>query len=95
MGESADRLDRLVVRESSPDGGITATQTNRNQITLEFRRGGVSAALTILAAVTGLLAGIASTVVHKVLALGGARYPRAARPHPRDLGGAEPCADLS
>lgn len=39
MGELADRLDRAVVRETSPDGRITATQAHRNQITLEFLPG--------------------------------------------------------
>lgn len=39
MGELADRLDRVVVEETSPDGGIVATQIHRNQITLQFRRG--------------------------------------------------------
>jgi hypothetical protein len=39
MGELADRLDRVIVQETSPDGGITATQAHRNQITLQFRPG--------------------------------------------------------
>jgi hypothetical protein len=39
MGELADRLDRVVVRETSPDGRIIATQVHRNQITLQFLPG--------------------------------------------------------
>src|SRR5262249_25283838 len=39
MGELADRLDRVIVQETSPDGRITATQAHRNQITLQFRPG--------------------------------------------------------
>jgi hypothetical protein len=39
MGELSDRLDRVVVRETSPDGRITATQVHRSQITLQFLPG--------------------------------------------------------
>lgn len=39
MGELADRLDRVIVQETSPDGRITATQAHQNQITLQFLPG--------------------------------------------------------
>ncbi|MEV6843653.1 hypothetical protein [Actinoplanes sp. NPDC051411] len=38
MGELADRLERLTVRETSPDGQIAATR-DRNQVTLRFHEG--------------------------------------------------------
>ena len=39
MGELADRLDRMVIRETSPDGQIMATQTNRSQVVLVIHPG--------------------------------------------------------
>jgi len=39
VGELADRLDSIVIRETSPDGQIMATQTNRNQVSLVFAPG--------------------------------------------------------
>lgn len=39
MGELADRLNSLVVRETSSDGNITVTREHRNHITLGFRPG--------------------------------------------------------
>jgi hypothetical protein len=39
MGELVDRLNRVIIQEYSPDGGITAIQQHQNQVTLEFRSG--------------------------------------------------------
>jgi hypothetical protein len=39
MGELADRIDRMRVRASTPDGGITAELRDRDQLSLTFREG--------------------------------------------------------
>jgi hypothetical protein len=60
MGELADRLDRVIVQETSPDGRITATQTHRSEVTLQFGRGAYRRYTEAM--LEGQLAGLARAV---------------------------------